>query len=653
MTDIETTPTPRLADAQTGAGQSLGNTQTDRPAMTRTWLAANVAAATASLQACGGGGGGGGGGSPASSSTAATQAGQAAADNGGAAGSGTGPNTSVAPTETAGGSAGPLGQTRTFTSPATDVEAARFLLQAQLNASDADIASVRSLGYAGYLSAQFAMAGGTTAWDWLNQRGYGAVNDYHFFDSTYPADFALWWQLFNAPDSMRKRVALALSEIFVVSSNGIAATWGSHIVAAWWDMLSANAFGNFRKLLEDVTLHPAMGQYLSSRGSLKENSAGRQPDENYAREVMQLMTIGLVKLNADGSVVTSGGVPVETYGQSDVTNLARVFSGYDFDTTGSFTTPTGGRNIPSLDFAGRPMVLKAANHSTMDVNFLGTSIPGSTEGNAARKQALDTLFNHSNVGPFIGRQLIQRLVTSNPSPAYVARVSAAFANNGKGVRGDLGAVVAAVLLDDEARNPASITSTTFGRLREPMLRLVQWGRTFGLASTAGSWKIYDQSSPTALGQSPLRSGSVFNFFRPGYVPPSTAIADAGMVAPEFQLVNETTVSAYVNFMQNATRYGLYVSGPDVPNAAGSTANGYDLVPAYTVEKTLLTNAAALVARLNLLLAAGQLSTATVNLIVSALNTVNVTATSSDAVKTSRLGAAVLMVMASPEYLVQK
>ncbi|MCZ2498283.1 DUF1800 family protein [Xylophilus sp. Kf1] len=648
MTDNDTSLLPASATAPEDMSRpAIPAGPADAPA-SRTWLAASLAAATAALQACGGGGGGGGGDAAAASAGATSPTGTASAGASGAGAAGAGVATGAA-----GGAAGPLGQARTFVSPANDFDAARFLLQAQLDASDADIASVRSLGYAGYLARQFDLPGSTTAWDWLNQRGYGAIDANAYYDSTYPADFAVWRQLFTAPDAMRKRMALALSEIFVVSTTGITTTWGSHVVAAWWDMLSANTFGNFRQLLEDVTLHPAMGLYLNTRGSLKENAAGRQPDENYAREVMQLMTIGLVRLNADGSPVTLGGVPVETYGQSDVTNLARVFSGYDFDQSGNVNTPVSGRNISTTAFTRRPMVLNPANHSTADVAFLGTAIAGGTEGNAARKQALDTLFNHPNVGPFIGRQLIQRLVTSNPGPAYIARVSAAFADNGKGVRGDLGAMLAAVLLDDEARDPAGTASRTFGRLREPMLRLVQWGRTFGLNSAAGSWKIPDLSALTQLGQSPLRSGSVFNFFRPGYVPPATAIASAGLVAPEFQLVNETTVSTYVNFMQNAARNGLYATGPDLPQAAGSSANGYDMTCSHTAEKALLTNAAALVARLNLLLAAGQLSTATVALIVSALNSTPLAATATDAAKSARLAAAVLMVMASPEYLVQK
>ena len=251
--------------------------------------------------------------------------------------------------------------------------------------------------------------------------------------------------------------------------------------------------------------------------------------------------------------------------------------------------------------------------------------------------------------------MIQRLVTSNPSPAYVGRVAAAFASNGQGARGDIAAVVAAVLLDDEARSPAGLASGgSFGRLREPMLRMVQWGRSFGLGSARGSWKIADQSNPaTQLGQSPLRSPSVFNFFRPGYVPPSTALEGTGMVAPEFQLVNESSVSGYLNFMQNTLRNGFYVNGPDVPGATSTAANGYDITAGYVREKEIAPDAAALVARVNLLMAGGQLSDATVALIVGALNATPVTAASSDAVKANRVCAAILMVMASAEYLVQK
>jgi uncharacterized protein (DUF1800 family) len=221
-------------------------------------------------------------------------------------------------------------------------------------------------------------------------------------------------------------------------------------------------------------------------------------------------------------------------------------------------------------------------------------------------------------------------------------VAAVFVNNGKGVRGDLAAVLFAVLLDDEARGPQGLSAPEFGKLREPMVRLVQWARTFAATSTSGAWKIGDLSNAsTQLGQSPLRSPSVFNFFRPGYVPPASTLSP-GSVAPEFQLVNESSVGGYLNYMTGVISNGI-------PNG---TISG-DIKAAYTAELAVVTDATALVQRLNTLLCAGQLSSATQTLIVSALNATPVTATSTDAVKRNRICAAVLMVMASAEYLVQK
>jgi len=401
-----------------------------------------------------------------------------------------------------------------------------------------------------------------------------------------------------------------------------------------------------------------MGYYLNTKGNLKEDPAkGRLPDENYAREVMQLFSIGLYQLNLDGTPKTDAqGNRIESYSQADVTNLARVFTGYDVDLSQNVNTFDAvlNRNIPNTTPARLPMVLNASRHSTLAATFLGVTIPANTPGAAELATALDTLANHPNVGPFFGRQMIQRLVTSNPSPAYVARVAAAFNNNGAGVRGDLKAVWSAILLDDEARSPAGLTQASFGRLREPMLRFVQWGRTFGIRSAAGSWKIGDLGNPaTQLGQSPLRPPSVFNYFRPGYVPPSTALAANRSVAPEFQLVNESSVGGYLNYMQGVIRNGVYVNAPDQPNSGSNASNGYDITAAYTAELALVTDAAALVRRLALLLCADQLSASTQTLIVNALNATPVTAASTDAVKSNRVAAAVLMVMASAEYLVQK
>ena len=588
-------------------------------------LAAAMAAAM--LAACGGGGGGG--------DTASGAGGSAAG----------------------GSSGGVAGGTGSVATPGSDEEAARFLLQAQFSATDEDIAALRSKGYGPWLADQFAQPIGTTGTAWLMQRGYGvAASDTRYDNVSYPSDFMLWNQLFTERDAVRKRVALALSEILVVSTSGLEQPWRIFLASGYWDLLNQYAFGNFRALLEAVTLSPAMGIYLSVRGSQKEDArSGRQPDENYAREVMQLFTIGLYRLNPDGTEQRDGsGNRIDTYSAADVSNLARVFTGYDYDTRQNQPTTLGSSTVPGLQQTLLPMAFNAARHSTLAATFLGTTIPAGTAGDAALKTALDTLFNHPNVGPFIGRQLIQRLVTSNPSPAYVGRVAAAFADNGSGTRGDLRAVIAAVLLDPEARSAAGLASPQYGRLREPMVRFVQWGRTFGIQSARGTWKIDNLSDPaTRLGQSPLRSGSVFNFFRPGYVPPATAMAAAGQVAPEFQIVNESSVSGYLNFMQNAIRFGYYVNAPDLPQNGSTAANGFDITCSYANLLPLAADAAALVRKVALLLSAGQVSAATQSRIVAALNATPVTAGSSAAAQLNRVAAAVLLVMASPEYLVQK
>jgi uncharacterized protein (DUF1800 family) len=508
---------------------------------------------------------------------------------------------------------------------ATAPQAARFLLQAQFSAPDADIAAVQGQGYAAWLDAQLAAPASVTGWDWLIAHGY---TDTTFINAAAPADYMVWYQLCATPDAVRKRAALALSEIMVVSTSGIALPWRAFAMAAWWDTLVANAFGNFRTLLEAVTLNPAMGVYLNTRGNQKEDAAtGRQPDENYAREVLQLFTIGLYELNPDGTHrLGAGGQPIETYVQADITSLARVFTGYNFDNTGS--------SAANPVHLRQPMVVNPSLHSAQPVTFLSTTIAANTPAPAALRTALDAIFNHANVGPFIGQQLIQRLVTSNPSPAYVGRVAAAFNNNGTGVRGDMKSVLRAVLLDDEARGDASLANANFGKLREPILRLVQWVRSFDATSLSGEWRIPDQSNDaTRLGQSPLRASSVFNFFRPGFVPPNTALATAGMVAPELQIASEVTVAGYINTMMGVVRNGIV-------DAQGS----------YVRELALVTDVPALVDRLALLLAAGQLSAATLASIRAAVASVPATTAAG---QSNRVQSAVLLVMTAPEYLVQK
>ena len=535
--------------------------------------------------------------------------------------------------------------------------------QAQFSSIDSEIASVRSGSYADWLQRQYALPISTTGWDWLESRGYGVNDRNQYFFNLALTDFMVWNQLFTGAGQMRKRMTLALSEFFVISLASAEFDWRSQAFAAWWDMLSRNAFGNYRQLLQDVTLNPAMGYYLNTRGNQKENTAtGRVPDENYAREVMQLFSIGLYQLNADGTEKTdASGNKIDAYNQADVTNLARVFTGYEFDPSVGRISPRKADDsgvesytLSNKEFARRPMTLDANKHSTLAASFLGTNVAAGTAGAAALATAMDTLFNHPNTAPFFCKQMIQRLVTSNPSPAYVGRVAAAFANNGQGVRGDLKAVWSAILLDAEARSLQAPTTPGYGKLREPIVRFVQWGRSFGFNSASGGWKMFETSSASEkLGQSPLRSPSVFNFFRPGFVPPGTALAASKTTAPEFQLVNESTVGGYLNYMQQVMEVGLFVASP--PGDPNPFKGPYvqDITASFAAEVAIAADAAALVARLNLVLCAGRLSAATSALMVTALNATPITASSPNDQKLNRVRGATLMVLACAEYLIQK
>lgn len=475
----------------------------------------------------------------------------------------------------------------------------------------------------------------------MDSRGYNNRDASTYFYNSQLGDNALWAQLLTASDQMRQRLTLALSEFFVVSTNGyVGNLWANYLSASYWDLLAANVYGNYRNLLEAVTLNPAMGYYLNTRGNLKEDSTGRQPDENYAREVMQLFSIGLYQLNQDGSIKTDlSGNRLETYTQSDITNLAHVFTGWDLDNSGTTYVDVSNRytHIADTGFTNKPMINTPANHSTLQVIFLGTTVPANTDARSALGMALDTLFNHPNVGPFFARQMIQRLVSSNPSPAYISRVASVFNNNGAGVRGDLKAVWTAILTDIEALNPSG--SATSGKLREPMVRLIQLARTLGVASTDGAFNLNDLSDmATEIAQSPLRSPSVFNFFRPGYVPPNTALGTAELTAPEFQLVNESSVAGYLNFLAGFLKSGVRNVVIDYANASA---------------QALVTNTQSLLDFMNLRLAANQLSSASLTTIKTALDAQNVTTGSTATQKNDLIALAAYLVMASAEYLIQK
>jgi uncharacterized protein (DUF1800 family) len=532
----------------------------------------------------------------------------------GSGGGGGGGETGAAPPATSSGAV------TVVAAPPTPVQASRFLGQSTMGATSADIAAVTTKGFATWLDEQFATPRAAGFWDSLVSTGFNVPANR---DNEAGWDPTIWRSLITAPDQLRQRVGMALLDMLVVGIGGINLNWRQFAMAAYVDVLWDNAFGNYRQLLEGITYNAAMGSYLTFLNNRKANpTTGSVPDENYARELMQLFTLGVHQLNADGTVKTSGGAPLETYTPADVSGLARIFTGLSLASNDN-STP---------DRYRQRMVMNAANHETGAATFLGTTVSG--EGNAAIKSALDAIFAHPNVPPFVSRSLIQRLVTSNPSPAYVGRVAAVFADNGKGVRGDMPAVIRAILLDTDARSDAALTSTTAGKLRDPIHRLTGWARAFGVASPSNAWAIGDTSSSTnRLGQSPGRSPSVFNFFRPGYSPPNTAISAASLVAPEFQITNEQTVIAFVNYM-----YGLVLNG-----AGDTRAN-------YTAILTKAADSQALVDEVNLLLAAGQLPAATVATIKAAVDSIAVTATNGPQ---NRVNAAIILTLASPDYLTVK
>ena len=459
-------------------------------------------------------------------------------------------------------------------------EASRFLAQASMGATRAQIARVQALGYAGWLDEQFALPQQGTRWDWLVAKGFDAATNKN---GEAGFDASAWRKLIASPDTLRQRVTLALSEIVVTAIDGLVGGggWKAFCAAAWLDMLEANAFGNYRALLQDVSRSTAMGLFLTFRGNVKADAVkGTLPDENYAREVMQLFTIGLQQLNADGSPQLVGGQPQDTYGQDDIAGLARVFTGWDFDLAGGTTaTP---------DYQRRPMIQVPSRHESGAKSFLGTTIGAGTNGATSLGLALDAIFAHPNVAPFVGRQLIQRLVTSNPSPAYVARVAAAFDDDGAGTRATCARCSgrSCSTAKRAASRPRPAAASCASRC------CVSWPgrRAFNATSASDAWAIGNTSDPgTRLGQSPLRSPSVFNFFRPGYVPPNSAIGSAGLVAPEFQITNESSVVGYVNYMQRAVSTGIG-----------------DLAADYTGLLALADDAQALLDELNLVLAAGQI-----------------------------------------------
>lgn len=462
------------------------------------------------------------------------------------------------------------------------IDAARLLTQATFGPDHGSINYVAAVGNETWLQMQFNEPPSEHLPRVIALSGSG--ND------TQLSRYRAFWDIaINAPDQLRQRVALALSEILVISDVPDALLHHSDMLAAYYDVLVRNAFGNYRDLLEAVALSPAMGVYLSSLGNEKpDNAIGRRADENFAREIMQLFSIGLVQLHQDGAPQLSYGAPIPSYQQSDVAELARVFTGWSWNRPDWNVDAISGW-FPDRNRLRTPMIAFAPLHDDGSKVFLGTSIPAGQTPEQDMSMVLDILANHPNVGPFISRQLIQRLVTSNPSRGYVSRVAAVFNNNGAGQRGDLRAVVRAILVDQEARSGNSINDPSFGKLREPLLRFSHLWRAFRV-------KVNPQVGyfETLMTQhAPLTSPTVFNFFRPNFSPTGD-LRNAAMVAPEFQINSETRLNAVNAALQSVVLTDSFFDRFSSPLS-------------LEAENSLAGSLEALVDRLNLVLMSGSMS----------------------------------------------
>jgi uncharacterized protein (DUF1800 family) len=526
----------------------------------------------------------------------------------------------------------------------TNDEAYRFLARATFGGTKSEIASLTGRDAADWLASEFSKSASLTtpALLALPRNSDGNIPNRR-------VNTLYWDHIIGANDQLRQRMAFALSQILVYSD---AENSDQPMRAYYQDVLIQNAFGNYRDLLEEVTYSPAMGEWLTYRGNRKgDPRKGRMPDENYAREILQLFSIGLIELNMDGTAkLDAQGQQIETYSNADIEGLARVFTGLSWAGDEFFKRPQDGYI--------RRMRMYPEQHSELEKAFLGTTIPAGTSGEDTIDQALDTIFNHPNVPPFVSRQLIQRFTQSDPSPEYIERVANAFEAGsftaqggqrfGTGARGDLRATLAAILLDPSLYEETSSGGTILaGKVREPILRFTHWARAFdveGLDAYNERSLIDTRSTDNALGQQAFRSPSVFNFYRPGYIAPGTETGAQNITAPEFQIVNESSSVGYLNFM---TSFAF-----DRASQRNRDIDTYK--PDYRDELALVGDPAALVEHLDDLLTGSRMTDDEKADIVDIISTVEIrtnTEENTAADQEDMVQTAVALVLNAPSYAV--
>lgn len=475
-------------------------------------------------------------------------------------------------------------------------------------------------------------------------------NEDDYFGPYWPHFQYAWWESnIGNQDLLRQRIALALSEILVISRNSNIGDYGVGL-GDYYDVLKDNAFGNFRNMLREVTLHPMMGIYLSHYNNPKSNPEENiNPDENFAREIMQLFSIGLYELNLNGSYVLDGsGSRVPTYDNDDIKEFAKIFTG--LGTADVMENPWG--VTPQfgvghyLAVKNIPMVMYEEFHEPGVKYLLNDQVvPSGQSGMQDIDAAIDNLFNHKNVGPFLAIRLIQQLVKSNPSPGYISRVSAAF-NNTKGVRGDMKAVIKTILLDEEARSCSWINNPSSGKLIAPMIRYFNVSRQLDLDNEASeNWNI-SYNFYQATGQSVLAAPSVFNFYLPDYVP-NSEFTDAKLMGPEFQIHNSATSIDFINEVDLWTFPQYYSMLNTWEEGMEGRALDFEALKYYAKDSEVLIN------QLDKLFTHGQLSNETKQLIINAIDPI-VNGWNDDFQYTDlRVKMALYLLLISPDYTILK